>query len=69
MRLLIWQRDSHDVGLVDRRDLAATLLGGVVEGKLGDAPRLLPSDDLQTFNHSRHALRQRAQFRPGHTSI
>lgn len=29
---------SHDVGFVDSGDLASAFLGGVVEGKLGDAP-------------------------------
>lgn len=29
---------SHDIGLVNSHDLVSPLLGGIIEGKLGDAP-------------------------------
>lgn len=54
---------------MESRDLAVTLLGGVVEGKLGDAPRLFPGDNLQTFNHSRNTDTESTEFRSGQTSI
>lgn len=47
----------HDVCLVNSRDLVPALLGGVIEGKLSDAPRLLSGDDLQTLDHTCHTLK------------
>ena len=47
---------SHDVGLVHGCDLAAAILGGVVERKLSDAARLDAGDDLQTLDDTGHAL-------------
>lgn len=50
----------HDVGLVNSSDLVSPLLGGIVEGKLGDPPRLHSGDDLQTLDHAWNALKCRA---------
>lgn len=46
----------HDVGLVHCCHLLAAVLGGIVEGELGNASTLLAGHDLQTFNHSNNAL-------------
>lgn len=55
-----WDSTSlHDVGFVDGGDLVSPLLGGVIEGELGNAPRLLSGDDLQTFDHACHTLKSK----------
>ena len=46
----------HDVRLVHTRHLLAPVSRGVIEGKLGDAPRLFRGDNLQAFDHSRDRL-------------
>lgn len=49
----------HDVGLVNGNDLVSPLFGGIIEGELGNAPRLLSGDDLQTFDHTCHTLKNK----------
>jgi len=44
--------EFHDVGLVDSRDLAPPLLGGIVKGKLCNPLRFGSSDNLQALNHT-----------------
>lgn len=43
---------SHDVGFVDSRDLAPTLLSGIVKGEFCNPLGFGPSDDLQALNHT-----------------
>lgn len=52
----------HDVGLVNGSHFAPPLLGGIIEGELGDAARLLSGDNLQTFNHTRYTLKSRPKI-------
>lgn len=47
---------SHDVGLVNSRDLAPPLLRGIVEGKLCNPLRFGSGDNLQALNHTPRTL-------------
>lgn len=48
----------HDIGFVNSCDFLPALFGGIIEGKLGNAPGLLSGDYLQTLNYPGNTLKK-----------